>query len=317
MNQASFFALGPQKKLRKAKFLEEMEVVLPWAELVDIVTPYYEVKKMGRPKTDLLLLLKTYFLQQWYNLSDPGVEEEIYDSNVFRQFLEIDLMDRIPDESVICRFRHLLEDNDLQKKMFNETNKIFEAKGLLLKRGTIVDATIIHASGSTKNQDKKRDPEMSSTKKGANYHFGMKTHIGCDAESGIVHSMTGTTAKNSDMSQMDELLHGEEVLVSGDKGYFSDEKKRAFRAKGKIWAVLDKCKAGKKKKGLSTKQKKRNKNFSRIRAKVEHPFGVIKSKWGHRRVRYRGLLKNTCHWYGLMMLANFYRVRQKLISVPL
>lgn len=311
MNQPSFLALGQQKQLRKDKFLQEMQEVLPWDKFMSIVGKKYEQKSTGRPKTELLLLLKIYFLQQWYNLSDPMMEEEIYNQICFQKFLEIDLAQNIPDETVICRFRHFLERESLQEKLFEASTKLMEERGLMLKRGTIVDATIIHASGSTKNKNKKRDSDMSSTRKNNNFHFGMKTHIGVDAESGIIHSMEGTTAKEPDCKQLENLLHGEEELISGDKGYTSDKRKKDWRKKKKHWMVLDKAKPKKK---LSQKQKKRNQKYSSLRAKVEHPFHVIKNLWGHKRVRYKGLVKNTCQWYALVMLANFYRVRQKLLK---
>jgi IS5 family transposase len=208
-----------RKKLKTEKFLDEMEKVVPWDILIAVIKPYYTESTIGRTKTDLLMLLKIYFLQQWYNLSDPGAEEAIYDRNSFQKFLNIDLLSaRIPDETTILNFRHLLEQNELSEKFFNAVNGSLSDKGLLMRRGTLVDATIIVASSSTKNESKKRDPEMSSTKKGANYSFGMKAHTGTDMESGLVHTLTATTASEHDIEEFENLLHGDEEIVGGDKG---------------------------------------------------------------------------------------------------
>jgi len=193
-NQASFYSLAHTKKIRSERFLDEMIKVVPWNKICHLIQPHYRENEIGRKKTDLLLLLKIYFLQQWFNLSDPAAEEWIYDRISFQKFLNIDLMDNVPDETTILNFRHLLEERQLPEKIFKLVNKLLENKGLLLKEGTIVDATIISAPSSTKNKAKKRDPEMSSTKKNNNYHFGMKAHIGVDAKHGLVHSLEATTA---------------------------------------------------------------------------------------------------------------------------
>jgi IS5 family transposase len=259
---------------------------------------------------DLLLMLKIHFLQQWYNLSDPGMEEAIYDRNSFQKFLDIDLLaDDVPDETTILNFRHFLEEHKIPEKLFEVTNIVLEQNGLIMKKGTTVDATIITASGSTKNNAHKRDPEMKSTKKGANYHFGMKAHTGTDMESGVVHTLKVTSANESDVVQLEDLLHGEEKAIGGDKAYASDKKKKECRELGIAYTILDKAKKGKK---LSSKQKKRNKKYSSIRALVEHPYQVIKHQWGHRKVRYKGLFKNTMQFFTLFMLANIFKVRRKL-----
>lgn len=311
ISQDSFLAIAMRKKkLRCERFLEEMSAIVPWHELLDVLRPYYEDKEVGRDKTDLLLLLKIYFLQLWYNLSDPGTEEAIYDRNSFQKFLGIDLLSsNVPDETTILNFRHLLEENNLGEEIFNTVNELLEEKGLLMKRGTTVDATIIVASGSTKNKKKKRDPEMSSTKKGANYSFGMKVHTGTDMESGIVHTLKVSTAKDADITKFDNLLHGCESIVSGDKAYYSDKKKREFRSRGIYCAVIDKAKRGTK---LSSRQKKRNKRKSSLRAIVEHPFNIVKNIWHHTKVRYRGIYKNGVQFYTLFTLANLYKVRHEL-----
>lgn len=299
--------LAKSTKNRKQKFLGEMEKALPWGTLLAMCRKYYKESEMGRTKTDIELLLKIYFLQQWYNLGDPTVEAEIHDSIAFRSFLKIDLVENVPDESTICRFRHFLENNRLQEKFFRKTVGILELKGLILKRGTIVDATIIHASGSTKNKDRKRDEEMSSTRKNNTYHFGMKEHIGVDIDSGLVHTIEATTAKDHDITKLEDCLHGYEEVVSGDKAYGTKARKQEMRKEGKIYLITNK---GTRSKKLSNAQKKRNRKISSVRSKVEHPFGIIKNIWKHRSVRYKGLLKNHLQWNTLAMLSNFYKLRK-------
>ena len=229
----------------------------------------HEIQKpTGRKKTDALLLLKIHFLQQWYALSDPGAEEAIYDRNSFQKFLHIDLLAQtVPDETTILNFRHFLEEHALQTRFFAIVRQILEDRHLLMKSGTIVDATIIAAPSSTKNEEKKRDPDMSSTNKNNTWHFGMKAHIGVDADSGLVHTVKTSTAKVHDKVKMKELFHGEERAKFGDKGYVGDEDKREARKAGIFWGVLDK---GRINHPLSSSQKKRNKKMSSIRAIVEH-----------------------------------------------
>ena len=218
--------------------------------------------------------------------------------------------DVIPDETTILNFRHLLEDHDLTMKILDTVNSLLEKKGVLLKQGTIVDATLITAPSSTKNKDNKRDPEMSSTKKNGKWHFGMKVHVGTDATSGLIHTIEGTTAKTSDKAMMFDLLHGKEDSVFGDKGYVSREDKKLAREAGIYWGVLDKRGPNKK---LSKGQKKKNKRHSSVRSKVEHPFQVIKHLWGHSKVRYKGLKKNCSQFCTLAALHNLYKVRRKKV----
>jgi len=304
-------ALG-KRKLRCERFLDEMDQVIPWYRLINKVDKHYKEKKTGRNRIETKLLLKIYFLQQWYNLSDPGAEEAIYDRNSFQKFLKIDLLsDNVPDETTILNFRHSLEENNLQEKFFKIMNKVLEKNNLIVKEGTILDATIITAPTSTKNEDKKRDEEMSSTKKGNNWYFGMKAHIGVDHKSGIVHSIEATTAKIHDKEKQNDLLHGEEKAIFGDKGYYKEEDKREMREKEIFCGILDKAKRNH---SLSNKQKRRNKKLSSVRAKVEHPFQVIKCQWGYRKVRYKGLLKNTMQLNVLFGLANLYMNRKKLMQ---
>lgn len=313
MLQNSFLSLAQQKKLRCERFLEEMEKIIPWEQFCDAVLPFYTEKETGRKRMELTMMLKIYFLQQWYALSDPAAEEAIYDRNSFQKFLEIDLLShRVPDETTILNFRHLLEEHKLQESFFAAVNGLLERKGLLMREGTIVDATIIAAPSSTKNMEQKRDPEMSQTKKGNQWYFGMKAHIGTDAKSGIVHHLHTTPAKTNDRVPFPKLLHGAERAIFGDKGYYKQEDKREARARGILWAVSDR---GTRNHPLSSSQKKRNRKFSSVRSKVEHPFGVIKCQWGFAKVRYKGLFKNTMQLFALFSLANLFRVRKTLLSM--
>lgn len=313
MFQNSFLAIAQNKKsLKCERFLQEMNRIIPWDVLMQMIEPYYVANELGRKKKTLLMMLRIYFLQLWYSLSDPGVEEAIYDRNSFQKFLGIDLLsEAIPDETTILNFRHLLEKHGLQEKFFNRINTMLEKKGLLVREGTIVDATLLTAPSSTKNESGKRDPEMSSTKKGNDWHFGMKAHIGVDSKKGIVHTVEVTTAKDHDRTKFKQLLHGEEKSLFGDKGYASDEDKREAREAGIAWCVMDK---GKSKHPLSGKQKKRNHQYASVRAKVEHPFQVLKCQWGFVKVRYRGLAKNGAQLFAMFGLFNLFKVRKALLQ---
>lgn len=314
MSQLSFASFTPKRKeIRADHFLSEMDKIVPWNHLLQLVTPFYPKAGNGRRPTDLLLMLKIYCLQQWFNLSDPGMEEAIYDRHSFQRFLKLDLIsDCIPDETTILNFRHLLEKHCLAEKIFSYITVYLQEKGLIMKKGTIVDATIISSPSSTKNIEKKRDPEMSSTKKHGTYYFGMKVHTGNDAKSGLIHSLEITTAKTPDNKMLPLLLHGKEEAVFGDKGYYCEKDKKYARDAEVFWGILDKRKPKKK---LSFKQKKRNRKLSSVRSKVEFPFQIIKRLWGHRKNRYRGLEKNKCHWHMLTALANLYLVRKKLLAI--
>jgi len=311
----SLLAVALSKKtLRKDKFLAEMNPVIPWVEPCTLIEPRYAKKtNRGPSRYPLALMLKIHCLQQWLALSDPAAEEEIYDRKSFRVFLDIDeFSDRIPDETTILNFRHLLEENDLQKKILACVNAHLERLGLLMRQGTIVDATIIAAPSSTKNKENKSDPEMSSTKKAGQWHFGMKAHIGVDMRSGIVHSVEASTAKVHDSQEMDNLLHGKEEAISGDKGYFNKGRKRAARRRGLWWGVMDRAKRGKK---LSGKQKRRNRKIASGRAKVEHPLQVMKCPRGYRKTRYRGIEKNACQLRMMFALCNLQRCRKALLEL--
>lgn len=309
--QASFLSIAHTKKLRCERFLDEMERVMPWEEFARTVEPYYPTHDTGRKRKELRMMLKILCLQQWYNLSDPAMEEAIYDRCSFQKFLEVDLLsDTVPDETTICKFRHLLEENGLQEAFFEMVSGMLMQKGIIVKEGTIVDATIIPAPSSTKNAEGKRDPEMSSTKKGQKWFFGMKAHIGADVR-GFVHTILGTTAKVHDSVVFSQLLHGEEHAVFGDKAYAKDERKKAARAAGVYWGVTDRARRGQ---ALSSSQRKRNRQTSSVRSFVEHPFGILKCQWKYAKVRYRGLRKNIAHLHLLFALANLYRARKLLLA---
>ena len=256
------------------------------------------------------MMLKIYFLQQWYDLSDPGMEEAIYDRNSFQKFLGIDLLgDSVPDETTILHFRHLLEKHELQERFFEVVNDLLAKRGITVRHGTITDATIIAAPPSTKNKEKKRDPEMHQTKKGNQWYFGMKAHIGTDTK-GFVHTVEVTKASVHDGAVQDHLYHGEEKAKFGDSAYQSKEKKRKARSAKIFWGVADKPARSH---TLSSSQKKRNHQTSGVRSFVEHPFQVLKCQWNHRKVRYRGLRKNGLQFVGLFALCNLYRARKMLL----
>jgi IS5 family transposase len=266
----------------------------------------------GRRPFPLSAMLRIYCLQQWYNLSDPGAEEALYDIQSMRAFAGLELgRDAIPDETTILNFRHLLERHDLTKAIFAAVAEHLAAKGELLRGGTIVDATLIAASPSTKNREHKRDPEMTQSKKGNQWYFGMKAHIGVDAESGLVHTAGVTTGKVHDAKVMADLIREDDTAVYGDKGYASDAKKRAAEAAGVLWGVKEKAKPAR---NLTQRQRARNRRFGKVRAKVEHVFRVMKCQFGYRKVRYRGIAKNGAHVFALLALANIYLARGRLAS---
>lgn len=309
--QQSFLALAQTKKLKCERFLQEMNAVIPWNQFLSTILTKYQYKSTGRTKTDALLLLKIYFLQQWYALSDPGVEEAIYDRNSFQKFLRIDLLAQtVPDETTILNFRHFLEKYSLTEKFFLTVNQLMEKKGLILKKGTVVDATIISSPSSTKNKSKSRDKEMSSTKKGSKWYFGMKAHIGVDANTGTIHSLSATTAKTSDKTMFKSCLHGEEKAKFGDKGYYDETLKKEARLSGVYWGILDK---NKRNHPLSNKQHKQNHIKASIRAKVEFPFRVLKCQWHYTKTRYKGLMKNTVQLFAVFGLINLYSQRRALL----
>jgi IS5 family transposase len=302
------------KRTRREQFLVEMEAVVPWTRLCERIEPFYPKAGNGRKPYPLPTMLRIHFLQHWFNYADEAMEEALYEMPLLTRFAGIDLgEDTIPDAGTILNFRHLLEAHELAEVLFAEVQKLLEERGLLLRRGTIVDATLIQAPPSTKNRDKKRDPEMSQTKKANQWHFGMKAHIGVDADSGLVHTVVGTTAKTADCSVLEELLHGEEGEVLGDKAYTSNERNLSASdpKTGPIWAFPYKKPKGKE---LPEWQREINRRLSSLRAKVEHPFRVLKRQFGFVKVRYRGLAKNTAHLKMKFALANLYLARRSLLT---
>ena len=315
MDQLSFASLdfaAKKKRTKRDVFLSEMAAVVPWARLEAVIEPHYPKlgPQGGRRPFPLGVMLRIYCLQQWYTLSDPGAEEALYDIQSMRAFAGLELgRDAIPDETTILNFRHLLERHELTKAVFAAVAEHLEAQGALLRGGTIVDATLIAASPSTKNKEGKRDPEMRSSKKGNQWYFGMKAHIGVCATSGLVHTAGVTTGSVHDAKVMDELIREDDRAVYGDKGYVNDEKRQRAQAAGVLWAVKAKAKPGR---DLTRAQRRRNTRFGKVRAKVEHVFRVVKCQFGYRRVRYRGIAKNGAQVFTLLALANLVLARRKL-----
>lgn len=319
MKQISLAATGFEivtKRTRKREFLDEMNQVVPWAELIALIEPYAPAGKTGRPPFAVSTMLRIHFMQQWFGLSDPAMEEALHDVPLYREFAGLDAgVTRMPDESTILRFRHLLEANNLSLQLLATINATLATKGLLLKSGTVVDATLIAAPPSTKNRTGERDPEMHQTQKGNQWHFGMKAHIGVDADSGLVHTVIGTAANVNDVTQGHGLLHGEETDVFADAGYQGAMKRP--EATGVAWHVA--MRPGKrrvldKSRGSHQLVEQIEKIKAGIRAKVEHPFRVIKCQFGFVKVRYRGLAKNTAQLVTLFALSNLWMARKRLIE---
>ena len=315
MKQAALNLNLSVKKTRKQVFLEQMDQVVPWAALVELIAPYYPEGRTGRPPFSLATMLRIHFMQQWFSLSDPGMEEAFFDTPLYREFAQLEEFARLPDESTILRFRHRLEKNKLAEQILLTVNELLTQRGLLLKVGTAVDATLIPAPCSTKNKDKARDPDMHSSKKGNQWHFGMKAHIGVDADSGLVHTVRGTSGHVGDVTEGNTLLHGEETVAFGDAGYQGIEKRPDAKT-GVIWHIAmrpSKRKALDKENEADALIEQAEKFKAGIRAKVEHPFRVIKRQFGFVKVRYRGLKKNTAQLVTLFALSNLWMVRSKLM----
>jgi IS5 family transposase len=302
------------KTTRRAQFLADMDKIIPWPELAAAIEPAYPKisESGGRPPIPLERMLRIYFLQLWFNLSDPAVEEALYDSVAMRSFVGIDLgVEGAPDETTVCKFRHLLERNKLGKVLLTAVNEHLRRSGIKITKGTIVDATIIGAPSSTKNKDEKRDPEMHQAAKGQQWYFGMKMHVGVDSRSKLIHTVKVSAANVHDRDALPHLLHGNETRVWGDQGYqgqtavirkaapkAKDFTNHRYRFNGKINEL----------------EKAKNRNKSRVRAKVEHVFGVIKNIFGFRKVRYRGLAKNLHRLEVTAALTNLYMVRRRLLA---
>jgi IS5 family transposase len=306
--QSGFEKFG--RKSKRELFLEEMDKIVPWAGLVGLIEPHYPKGKNGRPPVGLERMLRLYFLQQWFNLSDPGLEDALYESPVLRLFAGIDLgREPVPDESTILHFRHLLEKHDLGRSILKMVNEYLALCGVRITTGTIVDATIIHAPSSTKNDEGKRDPQMHQVKKGNQWYFGMKAHVGVDSKEGIVHSAESTAANIADSKMLPELLHGKERKVWGDAAYQGQGEKMRVKAphaqdmtsrRARYRQVVDEL------------QRRKNRTKAQVRSKVEHVFRVMKRQFGFDRVRYRGLAKNANRMFACFALVNLYLTRRRL-----
>jgi IS5 family transposase len=318
MSQISFADAeyaGKRKKTRREVFLEEMELVVPWKALLDVIEPFYPMTGRGRRPYPLKSILRVHLMQNWFALSDPAMEEALYEIASLRTFARLSLTEPIPDETTILNFRHLLEENDLAEDIFKRVNAHLARKGLLLKRGSIVDATIIAAPSSTKNADGERDPEMHQTKKGNQWYFGMKAHIGVDAESGLVHTVTTTAANAADVNQVADLLHGKEEYVYADSGY-RGAPARVMREDLQWHIAARPTDIARMPEGrVRTKVQKEEHAKASVRAKVEHPFRVIKRQFGLVKVRFKGLQKNTAHVLTLFALSNLWMARHRLIAM--
>ena len=317
MSQISFADAeyaGKRKKTRREIFLDEMELVVPWKALLKIIEPFYPVAGRGRRPYPLGTMLRVHLMQNWFTLSDPAMEEALYETASMRNFAALKLSESIPDETTILNFRHMLEENDLAEDMLAQINALLSRRGLMLKRGSIVDATIISAPSSTKNADGKRDPDMHQTKKGQQWYFGMKAHIGVDAVSGLVHTVTTTAANEADVEQVADLLHGKEQQVWADSGYRGAQTR--VEREDLQWHIaarpsdIAKMPDGRAKNRVKQQEHRK----ARMRAKVEHPFRVIKRQFGLMKVRFRGLEKNTAHLITLFALSNLWMARKKLIA---
>lgn len=314
MEQQSFSSLAydnKKKKTRREAFLGQMEKVIPWKRLLKPIKKHYPKSGNGRPPYPLETMLRIYLMQQWYQLSDPAMEDSLYDIESMRRFARLDLEQAIPDETTILNFRRLLERHKLTARLFKEVAGYLEENDLIFNTGTIVDASIVNAPSSTKNQDKRRDPEMKQTKKGNQWYFGMKMHIGADTQ-GRAHSVVVTNAAVHDSQIFDDLLHGNEQEVYGDKAYADETKKQEFEGKGKTWRINRKATRGKK---LNIADRSFNKKSNRTRARAEHLFGVIKNLWNYRKVRYKGLNKNAVQVFSLVALANLYLAREDILRL--
>lgn len=319
MTQLTFGDLeyaGKRKRTRREIFLAEMEQVVPWQALLALIEPVYPKAGRGRRPYPLASMLRIHLMQNWFGLSDPGMEEALHEIVPMRQFAQPPLTGALPDETTVLNFRRMLETHQLAPKLLEAVNGHLSAKGLLLRCGTIVDATIIAAPPSTKNKGKSRDPEMHQTKKGNQWYFGMKAHIGVDGDSGLVHTVVTTAANASDVSQVEHLLHGQEKAVHGDAGYIGAEKRVAATKKKREWHIAEK--RGRVKAMEEGPLKEATQELetlkARFRARVEHPFRVVKCQFGFQKVRFKGLLKNTAQVITLFALSNLWMARRRLLA---
>ena len=314
MNQLSFADTeftSKRRKTRKELFLGRMNELIPWQQLEAQIEPFYPKPGNGRRPYPLATMLRIHFMQNWYNMSDPAMEDALYEITSMRLFADLSLEGAIPDHTTIMNFRHLLEKHKLGRKLFKEVNKWLSDSGIYFKEGTIVDATIIEAASSTKNKSNARDPEMHQTQKGKQWFFGLKAHIGVDAKLGLIHSFTTTSANDHDLNQLPELLHGNESFVSADSGYRGVEKRTETKDKNVDWLVAEmpsKIRAWKKHPRLNKQLIRTEYLKASIRAKVEHPFRILKCQFGFRKVVYKGRSKNDNKLAVLFALGNLLRV---------
>lgn len=308
---------GKRKQTRREVFLSEMDQVVPWDALLALIEPHYPKAGRGRRPYPLATMLRIHLLQQWYGMSDPAMEEALYEIAPLRQFARLSLLDAIPDETTLLNFRHLLERHGLAAKMLTAVNADLTRRGLLLRQGTIVDATIIHAPSSTKNGSGTRDPQMHQTRKGNQWFFGLKAHIGVDRDSGLVHTVVTTAANVSDVTQTHALLHGQEKTVFGDAGYTGADKREELQGKRIDWHIAERRHTVK---ALPQGELKDVTVWlehlrAKVRARVEHPFRVIKQQFGFQKVRYRGLAKNGAQLNTLFALANLWMARRRVLAM--
>lgn len=309
-----------KKQTRRDRFLNQIDAVTPWALLIGALESHYpKGEGRGRPPIGLERMLRMYIAQQCFGLSDEGIEDAVYDSQSIRRFVGIDLgRESAPDATTLLKFRRLLEGQHLTRVIFETINAHLADRGLLMREGTIVDATLIAAPPSTKNREHRRDPEMHQSKKGRQWYFGMKAHIGADLDSGLVHSVIGTAGNVADVTQAGALLHGQEQAVLGDAGYQGVEKRPENKGRVVSWHVA--MRPGKRKAlgddALGRLQERHERTKASLRAKVEHPFHVVKNRFGHRKVRYRGLAKNEAQLFSLFGMANLYLARRQLLTAP-
>lgn len=330
MKQMSFASAEyavKKRVTRREKFLGEMAQVVPWTALEAVIEPHYPKSgRVGRPPIGVPVMLRMYFLQQWFGLSDDGLEDAVYDSCAMREFLGVDLsVQDVPDATTVLKFRRLLETHDLTTQIFEAINAHLSERGLLLKEGTLIDATIIAAAPSTKNKDRQRDPEMHQTKKGNQWFFGLKGHIGADASSGLVHSVHATAANESDVAHAHQLLHGQELHVFADGGYTGVEKRpeiKAAKEAGAIRSDVNWLVAAKRSQlkampegTLKTLAQALEKTKAQIRAHIEHPFHVVKNIFKYKKARYKGLAKNAAQLKTLFGLANLVRAKRSLMKM--
>ena len=301
------------KKTRKQQFLEEMDIIVPWQELAAAIEPYYpKPEGAGRRPVGVERMLRIHLLQHWFNLSDPAAEEALYDSQALRHFVGIDLgREPVPDETTICKFRHLMERHNLGDELFHLINTYLQENGMKVNRGTIVDASIIQAPGSTKNRDKKRDPEMGATRTGNQWYFGMKVHIEVDSRSKLIHSAVATAANVHDAAVLEDLLHGDETRVWGDSAYTGQKAKLAAAAPNAKDFTNAK---GYRYRKLTDEDRAKNHTKSKVRAKVEHQFGIIKRQFDFKKVRYRGLEKNAQRLFVACGLSNLVMAKKRLLK---